>query len=106
MDTFSDWLRHQRNERRLSRTEFAQRVGCSVALLRKIEDGERHPSAQIASLIANALDIPAAQREAFIRIARGEWGADRLKDISKPLQHPDISRPGDFRVTFQFCQRL
>ena len=34
--TFGDWLRQSRNELRLTREEFAKRVGCSVAALRKI----------------------------------------------------------------------
>jgi len=43
MDTFGEWLRQQRNQLKLTREQFAKRVGCSVALLRKIEDGERRP---------------------------------------------------------------
>ncbi len=58
MDTFGEWLRQQRNELRLTRAQFAGRVGCSVAWLRKIEDGEQRHSAQIAELIANCLNIP------------------------------------------------
>jgi len=43
MDTFGAWLRQQRNQLKLTREQFAERVGCSVALLCKIEDGERRP---------------------------------------------------------------
>ncbi len=50
MSTFGEWLRNQRNERRLTRKEFAQRVGCSVAMLRKIEGDERRPSSQRVQL--------------------------------------------------------
>jgi transcriptional regulator with XRE-family HTH domain len=31
MDTFGEWLRQQRNARKLTREEFAKRVGCSAA---------------------------------------------------------------------------
>jgi len=90
MDTFGEWLRHQRSERNLTRDEFANRVGCSVAMLRKIEDGERRPSGQIAELIANSLGIPIAERETFIRVARGELRIDRLKRTSDLIHHPDV----------------
>jgi transcriptional regulator with XRE-family HTH domain len=84
MDTFGEWLRQQRNIRKLTRNEFAERVGCSIALLRKIEDGERRPSAQIAELIANCLDIPPSERSTFVKVARGELGVARVSAISKP----------------------
>ncbi len=62
----------QRNQLKLTREQFAERVGCSVALLRKIEDGERRPSTQIAELIANSLNISESDRATFVRVARGE----------------------------------
>ncbi len=67
MDTFGAWLRQQRTHLKLTREQFAERVGCSVALLRKIEDGERRPSAQIAELMASSLNIPEADRATFVR---------------------------------------
>jgi predicted ATPase/transcriptional regulator with XRE-family HTH domain len=84
MDTFGEWLRLQRNNRKLTRDEFAKRVGCSIALLRKIEDGERRPSVQIAELIAGCLNIPLEQRPTLVKVARGELGVDRLTPLSKP----------------------
>lgn len=66
MDTFGEWLRQQRNARKLTREESAKRVGCSAALIHKIENGERHPSVQIAELIANCLDIPQAERATVV----------------------------------------
>ena len=47
--TFGEWLRQSRNELRLTREQFARRVGCSVSALRKIEDGERRPRARSLS---------------------------------------------------------
>ncbi|MGE5221374.1 MAG: tetratricopeptide repeat protein, partial [Omnitrophica WOR_2 bacterium] len=83
--TFGEWLRQSRNELRCTREDFARRVGCSVSTLRKIEDGERRPSKQIAELIANCLNIPAAERSIFVKVARGELSPDRLPPISKIL---------------------
>jgi predicted ATPase/transcriptional regulator with XRE-family HTH domain/Tfp pilus assembly protein PilF len=91
MVTFGEWLRGQRNTLKLTREEFANRIGCSVAMLRKIEDGERRPSTQIAELIANCLDIPSNERGTFIKVARGELTTDRLKPVSKLIHPPDLS---------------
>lgn len=91
MHTFGEWLRVQRTTRKLTREEFASRVGCSVAMLRKIEDGERHPSAQVAGLIANCLDIPMEERGTFVRVARGELTTDRLPPLSKLIHPPNLS---------------
>lgn len=91
MDTFGEWLHQQRNLRRLTREEFADRVGCSVAMLRKIENDERRPSTQIARLMANALEIPPAEQETFVRVARGELRADRVSHLTPPTQNSNIS---------------
>jgi len=91
MDTFGEWLRGQRTDRKLTREEFSNRVGCSVAMLRKIEDGERRPSMQIAELIANCLDIPSDERGTFIKVARGQLTTERLSPVSKRVAHPNIS---------------
>jgi predicted ATPase/transcriptional regulator with XRE-family HTH domain len=95
--TFGEWLRQSRDELRLTREEFAQRVGCSVSMLRKIEDSERRPSSQIAELIANCLDVPAADRPTFVKVARGELGIDRLFSIaqrmSSPSAYPSLAPP-------------
>ena len=89
--TFGEWLRRSREELGLTRKEFARRVGCSVSTLRKIEDGERLPSVQIAELMANCLDIPPAGHSTFVKVARGELGVDRLFPVSKLVGDPNIS---------------
>jgi predicted ATPase/transcriptional regulator with XRE-family HTH domain len=91
METFGEWLQHQRSLRRLTREEFAKRVGCSVSALRKIEYGARRPSAQIAELMANCLDVPPEERSTFVRVARGELSVDRLPLESKSVITPNIS---------------
>ena len=93
METFGEWLRQERGLRRLTREQFANRVGCSASALRKIENGERHPSTQIAGLIASCLDILPEERSTFVRVARGELSVDRLHPGSKPVTTPNISSP-------------
>src|SRR5512135_914997 len=89
--TFGEWLRQSRDQLQLTREEFAKRVGCSVSALRKIEDGERRPSGQIAELIANCLNIPPAERPIFVRVARGELNLERLPAVTKPIASPGVS---------------
>lgn len=91
METFGEWLHAQRTARKLTRQEFASRVGCSIAMLRKIEGGERHPSAQIAELIANSLDISMGERGTFIKVARGVLPTDRLPPVSESTPLFNIS---------------
>jgi len=85
MVTFSEWLRQQRIQMGLTGKELADRVGCSVVTIRKIEYGERRPSAQIAELLANSLNIPPGERSTFVKVARGELSADRLSMALKPV---------------------
>jgi transcriptional regulator with XRE-family HTH domain len=85
METFGEWLRGQRTARNLTREEFAKRIGCSVAMLRKIENDERRTSSQIADLMANCLDVPLEERSTFIRAARGELRVDHIHSRSKMI---------------------
>src|SRR5688572_292910 len=54
-------------------------MGCAAETLRKIEADVRRPSRQIAERLAEALEIPPADRAAFIKAARAELAVDRLK---------------------------
>ena len=93
METFGEWLQQQRSLRRLTREEFAKHIGCSASALRKIEYGERRPSAQIAELMANCLDVPLEERPTFVRVARGELSVDRLPSDPKWVTPTNLSPP-------------
>jgi len=82
--SFGRWLRHRRRMLDLTQDELAQRVGCSVVTIRKIETDERRPSKQIAERLAASLDIPLAERPAFLQAARAELAAAGL-DLGPPL---------------------
>ena len=73
LHSFGYWLRLKRKALDLTREALAARVGCSISTIRKLEDEERHPSAQIAELLAEIFDIPTNERGAFLRFARGDW---------------------------------
>lgn len=68
--TFGSWLKNRRKVLDLTQDDLAQRVDCSLTLIRKIEADERRPSKQIAELLAARLDIPADERSDFVRFAR------------------------------------
>jgi len=90
--SFGLWLQKRRKALDLTREELAQRVGCSISALRKIESDERRPSKQLAELIASVLDIPAEERSIFIKIARGDLSIERMKS-SHPLPDLDLLQP-------------
>ncbi len=77
--SFGTWLSQRRRSLNLTRNELAQRVGCSVSTLRKIESDERRPSLQIAELLAQHLQVPIDQRLLFLKVARGELSVLRLE---------------------------
>lgn len=75
---FGEWLKFRRKELDLTQAELAQRAGCSLPALRKIEAGVRRPSKQLAGLLARSLEIPPEDQTTFIRVARGELNVERL----------------------------
>src|SRR6185503_19401217 len=83
--SFGYWLRLKRKALDLTREALADRVRCSVSMIRKLEDEERHPSAQIAELLAEIFNIPPTERPAFLQFARGDWkSAPNLGDEEAP----------------------
>src|SRR6185436_14497719 len=71
--SFGYWLKLKRKSLDLTREELAKQVGYSAATIRKIEDEERQPSAQVAERLAAVFQIPQNERTDFLRFARGEW---------------------------------
>lgn len=76
--TFGEWIKQRRKAIDLTQGELANRAGCSVFALRKIESGERRASKQLAALLAKALQVPAEDQQTFVRVARGELNLERL----------------------------
>src|SRR5262245_41730891 len=75
---FGAWLQRRRKTLDLTQAELAERVGCALGTIRKIELDERRPSKQIAARLADQLQLAPDQRAAFLRAARAEVGVDRL----------------------------
>ncbi len=72
---FGSQVRNRREALGLTRKALAQWIDCSMETVRKIESGERHPSRQIAELLADALSISPEARENFIHFSRGKNAA-------------------------------
>ena len=70
IESFGYLLKRYRKALDLTQAELGRRAGCSEAAIRKIEAGERRPSAQLAELLADQLKIPADQRAVFLQMAR------------------------------------
>jgi transcriptional regulator with XRE-family HTH domain len=103
--SFGYWLKLKRKALDLTREELAERLGYSAATIRKIEDEERHPSEQVVERLAEFFSIPADQRTAFLRFARGDWRAAPTEDVeSAPwlVSQPDWSHPKTHLATFLF----
>src|SRR6266511_1296229 len=84
--TFGEWLRRRR-ALDLTQQELAQRVGCGITTIRKIEAGERRPSNEFATQLAVCLDIAPEEYDRLITFARAERYSDR------PAPPPPAARP-------------
>lgn len=76
--SFGEWVKRQRQHLRLTQSEVAAQTHCSTATVKKIESDQRRPSAELAELLAQVLQIPLLQRHLFIQCARGQRPVDAL----------------------------
>ena len=93
--TFGQWLRQRRRAYDLTQEQLADKVGCALETIRKIEVGTRRASRQMAELVAESLGVPPDQVADVVTLARaaGEgkeilWESP-LADEMASLQVPD-----------------
>jgi len=91
--SFGQWLKQQRKVCDLTQAELAAAVGCAMMTIQKIEAEERRPSKELAAHLARAFAVPPADHATFVRIARGELGAERLSDLGGPPAGPPRTAP-------------
>ena len=96
--TFGDWLKQSRKDRDLTQLDLADRIGCSVATIQKIEAGQRRPSRQVAQLLADFFRIPDDDRQSFVQFARsspglGEPAEQDESDFDSPLEPAQDAEP-------------
>jgi predicted ATPase/class 3 adenylate cyclase len=89
--SFGYWVRRRRKALDLTQTELAQRVGCAMVTIKKIEADERRPSRQIAERLADLLAVPPAERESFLRAARAQKAAHSLTDPTQQIGMPPLA---------------
>jgi predicted ATPase/transcriptional regulator with XRE-family HTH domain len=80
--SFGNWVKRRRKALDFTQQELAQRVGCSVSLIFKIESDGRRPSRQVAELLASQLEISPEQRSLFLKVARQEKSIEHLDSIA------------------------
>ncbi len=101
--SFGNWIKRRRKALDLTQQELAQRVGCSLSMIFKIESDERRPSRQIAELLVEHLEIPADQRDLFLKVARQEKSTTNLETVPplpalEPVSAPKQS-PGNLPLS-------
>jgi predicted ATPase/DNA-binding XRE family transcriptional regulator len=79
--SFGYWLKLKRKALDLTREELAERVGYSAATIRKIEDEERHPSAQVVERLAELFNVSQSERTLFFKFARGDLKSARAQNV-------------------------
>lgn len=76
--SLGEWIEKRRKTLGLTQEILAEKVDYTAAMIRKIENDERRPSPRGAALLAEALEIPPDEQDAFLRVARREPTVDRL----------------------------
>ena len=69
------WLKERRKTLDLTQEVLAERAGCSVSMIRKLEAGRARPSQQLAEILATVLALTPAERPGFVHWARGTTGS-------------------------------
>src|SRR4051812_33805174 len=87
--SFGRVLRERRKDLDLTQESLARQVGCALVTIKKIESDALRPSKQVAELLAEALDIPADERAAFVRLARATPRTERSPAPQTPASSPE-----------------
>lgn len=89
--TFGNWLRQRRKALDLTQEVLADRVGCALETIRKIESGTRRPSREMVDALAQGLDVPPEERSALVKLAR--IGIDAPADGAVPVYSDQVVSP-------------
>lgn len=91
--SFGYWVRRRRQALDLTQAGLARHVGCATVTISKIERDERRPSQQMAKLLAEQLEIPAAELQRFLSVASAQSSADQMPLSNKPVQSTAFEVP-------------
>lgn len=92
--SFGYWVRRRRKALDITQRQLAELAGCALVTLKKIEADDRRPSPEMAERLADALVIPAVERDVFLSAARGRQPADTLPSPAGSAS-PTLFRPRD-----------
>jgi predicted ATPase/DNA-binding XRE family transcriptional regulator len=84
----------------LTQAELAQRVGYSVATIRKLERDELRPSKHLAELLAHGLDVVVTHRASFVSFARSTPTPDMRPDAQPIHEHRRSNLPAQLTPFF------
>jgi predicted ATPase/transcriptional regulator with XRE-family HTH domain len=84
--TFGGWVKRRRRAIDITQRDLADRVGCAVGTVRRLESDDLRPSRQVAERLADTLAIPSDARESFIAFARD------LRQAAPFALPPEVSR--------------
>lgn len=93
--TFGHWIKRLRAARDLTQERLAEEAACAVQTVRAFENGARRPSREMAERLADILQVPAAERQHFIELARSR--ADEHQTSSTPPTIPSAPATPRFR---------
>src|SRR5437867_6911431 len=91
--SFGYWVRRRRKALDLTQKAHADRDGCSLAAIKKIETDQRQPSQQLAERLADCLNVPVGERAAFLTRARGLLPPEYLAPAIEPNAPIAAGRP-------------
>jgi len=103
---FGYWMRRRRKALDLTQQALADRVGCSLAAIKKIETDQRQPSQQLAERLADCLDVPVGERAAFLAQARGLLPAETLSPAIEPSTPTTPAHPAPPAEPTSFVGRV
>ncbi|HEY0737779.1 MAG TPA: FxSxx-COOH system tetratricopeptide repeat protein [Herpetosiphonaceae bacterium] len=86
--TLGSWVRRRRKALDLTQAVLADRVGCAVVTIRKIEVDAMRPSRTMAERLARCLDLSPDEQAVFLQVACGQRGPARL-----PIPYARMGRP-------------
>lgn len=91
--TFGTWLRQRRKELDLTQDRLAERVGCSVETIRKLEASSARPSQHMAEVLVARLEVPPADHPALVQWARGGAPPPAYGSAAAALASPAVIPP-------------
>jgi predicted ATPase/DNA-binding XRE family transcriptional regulator len=87
------WLKRRRAELALTQQQLGQRVGASVATIRKLEADARKPSLEMTRALLRALAISEAERAAFLALATAASDERQQSPTGNPNRWPSTFTP-------------